>query len=104
MTTLFFFNSRHQRHEIRVMVFNATLQQYFSYIVAVSFIGESIQRKPPICSKSLTKLYHIMLYQVHLDMRYIKYRLKEKITDKLSYIMLYQVHFAMSVHEIRSKR
>jgi hypothetical protein len=33
-------------------------QQYFSYIVAVSFIGEgnrSTRRKPPTCRKSLTK-------------------------------------------------
>jgi hypothetical protein len=32
-------------------------QQYFSYIVAVSFIGggkQSIQRKSPTCHKSLT--------------------------------------------------
>ena len=32
-------------------------QQYFSYIVAVSFIGEEnwrIRRKPPACHKSLT--------------------------------------------------
>ena len=35
----------------------STLQQYFSYIEAVSFIGggnKSIRRKPPICHKSLT--------------------------------------------------
>jgi hypothetical protein len=35
----------------------STLQQYFSYIKAVSFIGggnKSTQRKPPICHKSLT--------------------------------------------------
>jgi len=32
-------------------------QQYFSYIVAVSFIGggnRSTQRKPPICHSSMT--------------------------------------------------
>ena len=37
------------------MVSNAT-QQYFSYIVAVSFIGgwnRSIEKKPPTCLKSL---------------------------------------------------
>ena len=36
-------------------------QQYFSYIVAVSFIGGgnwSIRRKPPTCRKSLTTLSH----------------------------------------------
>ena len=39
------------------MVFNTTLRQYFSYIVAVSFIGGGNQntwRKPPTCHKSLT--------------------------------------------------
>jgi len=44
-------------------------QQYFSYIVAVSFIGggnQSTRRKPPTCRKSLTNFYHIMLYRVHL--------------------------------------
>ena len=43
-------------------------QQYFSYIVAASFIGRgnrSTRRKPWICSKSLNKLYHIMLHRVH---------------------------------------
>ena len=30
-------------------------QQYFSYIVVVSFIGEGNRRKPPTCHKSLTK-------------------------------------------------
>ena len=33
-------------------------QQYFSYIVAVSFIGRGNQRKPQVTDK----LYHIMLY------------------------------------------
>jgi len=39
------------------MVFNATFNSYFSYIVAVSFIGggnRSTRRKPPTCCKSLT--------------------------------------------------
>jgi len=39
------------------MMFNVTFQQYFSYIVAVSFIGggnRSIRRKPPTLHKSLT--------------------------------------------------
>jgi len=40
-------------------------QQYFSYIMAVSFIGGGKWRKPPTC-KSLTNFYHIMLYRVHL--------------------------------------
>jgi len=41
-------------------------QQYFSYIVAVSFIGRGnrgTRRKPPTCSVQVTdKLYHILLY------------------------------------------
>jgi len=41
-------------------------QQYFTCIVAVSFIGGgngSTQRKPPTCRKSL---YHKKLHPVHL--------------------------------------
>jgi len=34
--------------------------------MAVSFIGGGNRRKPLTYRKSLTKLYHIMLYQVHL--------------------------------------
>ena len=42
------------------------LMPYFSYILAVSFIGggnQSTWRKPPTCRKSL---YHVMFYRVHL--------------------------------------
>ena len=42
---------------IRVMVFKCHFQQYFSYIVVVSFIGggnRSTRRKPPTRSKTLT--------------------------------------------------
>jgi len=42
-------------------------QQYFSNIVAVSFIDRWNRRKPPTWCKSLIKLYHTMFYQVHLD-------------------------------------
>jgi hypothetical protein len=44
-------------------------QQYFSYIVAVSFIGggnRSTGRKLPTYHKSLTNFITLMLYQVHL--------------------------------------
>jgi len=53
---------------VRVTVFNVT-QQYFLYIVAVSFIdggNRSTWRKPQTCCKSLTN-YHILLYQVYLS-------------------------------------
>ena len=52
-----------------------TTLQYFSYIVAVSFIcggNRSTRRKPPTCHKSLTRLDHIMLHRVHLAMRGIR--------------------------------
>ena len=46
-------------YRVRAMVFNATFnQQYFSYIVALSFTGggnRSTRRKPTTCRKSLTK-------------------------------------------------
>ena len=41
------------------MVFNTTFKRYFSYIVAVSFIGagnQYTQRKPQTCHKSLTNI------------------------------------------------
>jgi hypothetical protein len=47
------------------------LSKYFSYIVAVSFIGgenRKIRRKPPTYRKSLTNFIIIMLYRVHLTM------------------------------------
>jgi hypothetical protein len=40
------------------------LQQYFSYIVAISFIGggnRSTRRKPLTCRKSLTTLSHTVV-------------------------------------------
>jgi len=43
-------------------------QDYFNYIVAVSFIGcgnQSIWRKPPTCCKSLTTLSHNVVSSTH---------------------------------------
>ena len=50
-------------------------KQHFSYIVAVSFIGEgnwSTQKKTLTCRKSVTNYYHIMLHRVHLSMSEIR--------------------------------
>ena len=46
-------------------------QQYFSYLVVLTFIGggnRSTRRKPPTFRKWLIKPYHILLYRVHLTL------------------------------------
>ena len=45
-------------------------QQYFSYIIAVSFIGggnRSNRRKPPICRKSQTLSHNVVLSSLRLS-------------------------------------
>ena len=49
-------------------IYYCHFQQYFSYIVVISFIGggnRSTRTKPPTYRKVIDKLYHIMLYPVH---------------------------------------
>ena len=43
-------------------------QQYFIYIMAISFIGGGNQRKALTCRKSLTNCNLTMLYRVHVAM------------------------------------
>ena len=50
-------SDRKTLYGILVSVFSKEFQQYFSYIMTISFIGggnQSTQRKPPTCHKSLT--------------------------------------------------
>jgi hypothetical protein len=63
----------------RVYGVECHFQQYFSYIVAVSFIGGGnriIRSKPPTCRKSLTivsqKLYRIFVYILMIGMSHYR--------------------------------
>ena len=50
-------------NSIQLLDFIEYIQQYFSYVVAVSYIGGGIRRKPPAYHESQVtdKLYHILL-------------------------------------------
>jgi hypothetical protein len=67
---------------IRAMAFN-TFQQYFSYIVAVSFIWQSTQRKPQTCHKSIPTNKQTNKQQIHDEKYFFKILGEVIILDSL---------------------
>jgi hypothetical protein len=74
-------------------------QQYFSYIVAVSFIGggnQSTQRKPPTCHKWLTNLITYQVtdkldhassdWQTWSRIKWLTNLITYQVTDKLDHV------------------
>ena len=59
---------------VRLMVFNATFNQYFGYIMAISFIGggNRSNRKTTDLPQVIDELYHILLYRVHLAINRVR--------------------------------
>ena len=56
------------------MVFNPTFQQYFSYIMAVSFIGgwnRSTRRKPLTCRKSQKNFIIYLVFGLHCELNFL---------------------------------
>ena len=82
MNFVFLFREKTVKENTYKWVRVRILQQYFSYIVAVSFIGggnHNTQRKPPTCRMSLTNYQKIRNYFVFL------FREKKKAKEENTY-------------------